>query len=147
MTVYSENRRAGFDYEVIETLEAGMELFGTETKSTRAGRANITGAYVVIRGNEAWLLGADIPAWQPKNAPERYDPKRTRRLLLKADEIKRLIGKNQEKSLTLVPLKIYNKNQLLKLAIGICRPRRKADKREKLKKEEAKREIKKISGM
>ncbi len=137
------NKRAYFDYQILETFEAGIELFGFEVKAIKNGRINIAGSYVVIRDNEAYLLNADIPAYQPKNAPENYDSKRTRRLLLKKSEIKTLIGRTQEKGLTLLPLKVYTKGRknLIKIEIGLGKSRKKADKREVLKKREVGREI------
>lgn len=141
--VITTNKRAYFDHEILETFEAGIELKGFEVKSIKNGRINLAGSYVVFRENQFWLLGADIPAYQPKNAPEDYDSKRTRRLLLKNNEIKELIGRTQEKGLTLLPLKVYTKGKLnlIKIEIGLAKSRKKADKRELLKKREADREM------
>src|SRR3989344_5995193 len=100
MKVLSENRRARFDYDIIETYEAGIELIGTEVKSVKQNRLNLAGSYGIIRENEAWLLNADIPPYQPKNAPPDYDSKRSRRLLLHEKEIKALTGKLHEKGLS-----------------------------------------------
>ena len=143
--VIATNKRAYFDYEILETYEAGIELLGFEVKSIKTGRVNLAGAYVVIRGNQAWLLNADIPAYQPKNAPPDYDPKRTRRLLLKKSEITNLIGRTQEKGLTLLPLKVYTKGKSgkIKIEIGLAKSKKKADKREAIKKREAEREMRK----
>ena len=143
MPILAENKRAKYDYEILETLEAGMELRGFEVKAIRSGRINLSGSYVVIRGGEAWLLNSNIAPYQPKNIPEKYDSKRTRRLLLKKFQIKNLIGRIQEKGLTLLPLKVYTKNRNLKLEIGLGKSRRKADKREMLKKRDIEREIEK----
>jgi len=141
--VITTNKRAYFDHEIIETYEAGVELRGFEVKSIKNGRINLAGSYVIFRENQFWLLNADIPAYQPKNAPEDYDSKHTRRLLLKKNEIKELIGRTQEKGLTLLPLKVYTKGKsnLIKIEIGLAKSRKKADKRELLKKREAMREI------
>lgn len=141
MPIITTNKRAYFDYNILETFEAGIEFFGFEVKSIRAGRINLAGSYVLIRGNQAWLLNADIPPYQPKNAPQDYDSKRTRRLLLKKSEIKNLIGRIQEKGLTLLPLKVYTKNRKIKLEIGLAKSRKKADKRELIKKRDIEREI------
>src|SRR5437870_5078093 len=92
----AENRRARFDYEILETLEAGLELSGGEIKSIRAGKANLAGSYVIIRGGEAWLINAQIPPYQPKNTLPDYDPGHTRRLLLKKTEIAHLLGRTSE---------------------------------------------------
>ncbi|MEK7146823.1 MAG: SsrA-binding protein SmpB [Patescibacteria group bacterium] len=143
MQVITVNKRAGFEYEILETYEAGIALKGFEVKSVKSGRIGISGAYAVIKNNEAWLINADIPPYQPKNTPADYDPKQTRRLLLRKEEIKTLIGRTQEKGLTLTPLKVYIKKGRIKLEIGLGKSRKKADKRQVIKKREIKREIKK----
>ena len=102
---------------------------------------NLAGSYVVIRGNEAWLLNASIPPYQPANAPNTYDALRTRRLLLHKAEIKKLIGRTSEKGLTIVPLKVYNKKTRIKLLIGLARHKNIRDKRETIKRRQAQREI------
>lgn len=102
---------------------------------------NLAGSYAIIRNNEALLINADIPPYQPKNAPQDYDSKRARRLLLKKSEIKNLIGRTAEKGLTLLPLKVYIKNRRVKMEIGLGRNRKKADKRELIKKRDILREI------
>ncbi len=144
MPIITTNKRAYFDYRILETYEAGIELKGFEVKATKNGRINLAGAFAIIKNNQIWLLNADIPAYQPKNAPEDYDSKRTRRLLLKKSEIKNLIGRIQEKGLTLAPLKVYTKgeNGKIKIEIGLAKSRKKADKRELIKKRDAKRECK-----
>ena len=144
MNVLAENRRARFDYEVLDHYEAGIELLGTEVKSVKGGRLNLSGSYGVIRGSEAWLLGADIPAYQPKNAPEGYDPKRTRRLLLTRHEIKGLEGRLHEKGLVLVPLRAHLKNGLVKIELGLARSKKTRDKRETLKRRAHEREIERL---
>jgi SsrA-binding protein len=95
-----ENKRVGFDFQILETIEAGMELFGYEVKSLRAGHGSLKGSRVLARGGEAYLVGATIPAWQPANAPKSFDPERPRRLLLKKKEIDLVRG--EEKGLRLV---------------------------------------------
>jgi len=146
------NKRAYFDYEILENFEAGIELKGYEVKSIKTGRINLAGSYVVIRNNQAWLLNADIPPYQPKNMPADYDPKRTRRLLLKRFEINKITGQSGKRAmprsdakrllsgLTLVPLKVYTKGKTgrIKIEIGLGKSRRKVDKRELIKKREAK---------
>lgn len=144
MPIITTNKRAYFDYEILETYEAGIELKGFEVKSIKTGRINLSGSYVVIRDKQPCLLNADIPPYQPKNTPENYDPKRTRRLLLQKSEIKNLIGRTQEKGLTLVPLKVYTKNNKIKIEIGLAKSRKKRDKRELIKKRDAEREIRKF---
>lgn len=137
----SENRRARFDYEILETYEAGIELTGQEVKSMKSGQFNLNGSHVILKNGEAWLLNAQIPPYQPKNAPENYDPERTRRLLLHSSEIKSLTGRLHEKGLTLVPLNSHLKKNLIKLDLGLGRSRKKQDKRELLKKRAVEKEI------
>ena len=141
--ILAENRRARFDYDILETYEAGIELLGQEVKSVKGGRCNLSGAYAILRGGEVVLLNAEIPAYQPKNAPADYDPSRTRRLLLRRDEIRGLVGKLHQKSLTLIPLQMYVKRGLIKVLLGLGRSRKKHDKREVLKKRGAEREMRK----
>ncbi|MEK7086772.1 MAG: SsrA-binding protein, partial [Patescibacteria group bacterium] len=113
----SENKKAGFDYEILEKFQAGIELTGHETKSAKTGRLNLTGSHAIVRDNEIFLVGANIQSFQPGNAPESYDPQRTRKLLLKREEIKYLLGKTKA-GLTLVPLRAYTNRGLIKLEIG-----------------------------
>lgn len=135
------HKRARFDFEILESVEAGIELLGTEVKSLRAKRGKLEGAHIVIRGGEAFLVGAEIPAYQMKNAPPGYDPDRARKLLLTTDQIQEIAHKNEQKGLTLIPLSLYNKGRLLKLSIGIARGKKKTDKRETIKKREADRDM------
>lgn len=152
MQPFAENRRAKFDYEILDTYEAGIELLGTEVKSVKNGRMNLGGSYAVLRLGEArakhgrstseiWLVNADIPAYQPKNAPPDYDSKRSRRLLLKQSEIKELTGKLHEKGLSLLPLKAYPKHGFVKIELGLGKSRKKSDKRELLKKRAVQKEM------
>lgn len=136
------NRHARFDYEILDTYEAGIELLGFETKSVKTGHINLTGSFVVIRDEQAVLLNATISPYQPKNAPKDYEPDRTRRLLLHKKEIRELLGKTSQKGLTIVPLKVYNKRGRVKILIGLARNKQKHDKRETIKKRDVTREIK-----
>ncbi len=142
MKILAENRKARFDYEILEKFEAGMVLIGQEVKSIKSGRISIKGSYVVLKGEEPYLIGANVPPYQPKNAPPDYEPERSRKLLLTKSEIKHLIGKTKEKGLTSVPLRVYTKRGKVKLEFGIGKGRKKADKRELIKKREAERELK-----
>lgn len=144
MQSLAKNKRAFFDYEILEKYEAGIELLGIEVKSVRAGRMNIQNAYANVRGMEIWLLNADIPAYQPKNAPAGYESTRSRRLLLHKAEIETLIGKIKEKNLTLLPLRVYNKGRRLKIELGLGRHKKKVDKREAIKKREVKKDIARV---
>ncbi len=136
-----ENKRVGFDYSIVEEMEAGLELFGFEVKSLRAGHGSLKGARVVARGGEAYLVGSTIPAWQPANAPKSYDPERTRRLLLSKREIAHISSAEGEKRLTIVPLKVYNKGRNLKLLIAIAKGKKRQDKRQSIKARDEKRNI------
>ena len=141
--VLAENKKAGYDYEILDKYEAGIVLTGQEVKSIKTGKASIKGSYVVIRDEEVFLVGAIVSPYQPKNSPVDYDPQRTRKLLLKKAEIKELIGKSKEKGFALVPLKIYSKYAKIKLAFGLGKGKKKTDKRETIKKRDAQREIQK----
>ncbi len=145
MQALAENKRARFDYEILEIFQAGIELTGHEVKSLKKRGGSLFGGHVMIRNNEAKLVGLEIPSFQPENAPKDYAHDRTRRLLLKKDEIKHLFGKTQE-GLTIVPIKLYNNNRgKIKVEIALARGRKKHDKRELLKKRESIREIRKIT--
>lgn len=143
MSVLAENKKARFDYDISETIEAGMELLGFEVKSIKAGRIDLPGSQAIVRGGEAYLVGANIPAFQPKNAPADYDPKRARRLLLHKEEISRL-GGFLENNYYLVPLAAHLKNGMVKLELGLGRHRKKGDKREVIKKREVQKRIKRV---
>lgn len=144
MKTIAENKKAYFVYQILETFEAGMVLIGQEVKSIKSGRINLAGSYVVLKNEEVYLIGATIPPYQPKNAPPDYEPDRSRKLLLKKKEINYLIGKSKERSLTFVPLRIYNKNGKLKLEFGLAKGKKKFDKRELLKKRDAEREMSRL---
>ena len=144
MTEYIRNKRVSFDFEILETYEAGVVLFGHEVKALRAGKASLNGAYVVIRGGEAWLLGASISPYQVANIPKSYDPERTRKLLLKPKELAELEQKGEQQGLTIVAIKWYNSGRHIKLQIALARGKKKADKREKLKERDTKRDILRI---
>ncbi|MBU6141857.1 SsrA-binding protein SmpB [Patescibacteria group bacterium] len=146
MKTLAENRKARFDYEILETYEAGVALIGQEVKSIKAGHANLTGSYVLIRPDGAELINAQIPAFQIKNAPAGYDPGRTRRLLLTKKELRYLLGKAKEGGLTMVPLSIYDKGRRIKVAVGLARHKKAHDKRETIKRRETERELRREWG-
>jgi len=143
-----ENKKAYFNYQILEKLEAGISLIGQEVKSIKSGRINLAGSYVVLKGPvkgghpEVFLIGANIPPYQPKNALPDYNPERSRKLLLKKSEIKSLIGKVKQKGLTLVPLRVYTKRGKIKLEFGVARGKKKFNKRELIRRREAEREMK-----
>lgn len=135
-----ENRQARFNYEILEKIEAGIALLGTEVKSIREGRANIKEGYADIRDGEVFLVGAHISPYSHGNISN-HDPLRERKLLLNEREIHRLQGKVMEKGLTIVPLRLYLKGRLIKLELGVARGKKVADKREDIRKRDQEREI------
>ncbi len=141
MKIFSENKKAYFDYEILEKFEAGLVLLGTEVKSIRGGHIALTSSYVVLRNEEAFLIGTKIPAYQPKNAPADYNPERQRKLLLNRKEINFLAGKSNMRGFSLIPLKVYEKNGRIKLEFGLAKGKKKFNKKEEIKKREIEREI------
>lgn len=141
MKTLAHNKRAKFDYRLIETYEAGLHLLGTEVKSVRAGNASLRGAFVTIHEGEAWLTNATIPPWQIKNAPANYDPTRPRRLLLKKSELKHLTGSRQAGGLTIIPVRLYPKGGTLKLEIALARGKKKYDKKQQKKERDIARDV------
>ncbi len=142
MSIYANNSKVLFDYEVLKKFSSGIQLVGTEVKSVRGGKLNLRGSFVAIRGSEAFLVNAEIPAYQPKNTASDYDPRGARKLLLSKKEIEELGVAEQTKGLTIVPLSVYNKGRFLKLDIAIARGKKKFDKRQAIKKRDTEREIK-----
>lgn len=136
-----EHKRVHFDYELIKTFEAGMQLFGGEVKSLRAHHGKLEGAHVTVRGGEAFLIGMEIPPYQSGAATESHEALRNRRLLLQRSELSELAKAEETQGLTIVPISVYNKGRVIKIAIAIARGKKKADKRESIKKREAEREI------
>lgn len=136
----SQNRRARHEYEVLDTLECGIMLVGSEVKSLRTGKVSIEEAYGRVKGDEVWLVGCDIPEYLQANQFN-HQPKRPRKLLLHRREIGKFASKAYETGLTLVPLKLYFKKGKAKVLLGICRGRKMHDKREKLKKQSVDRDI------
>lgn len=141
MKTIALNKRARYDYQILEKWQAGLVLKGFEVKAIKTGHISLQGAYVTIKDNQAHLINAHIPPYQPANTPDNYDTRRSRKLLLTKKEIKTLIGKTKQKGLTLVPLRVYTKRGRVKIEIGLGKGKKKRDKREDIKKKEAKREI------
>jgi len=141
MKILAVNKRARHDYEILEKYKAGIVLTGQEVKSIRLGRMSLKGAFVVVKGEEVFLIGANIPPYQPKNAPSDYNSQRSRKLLLRKSEIKQIIGKSKQKGLTMVPLIVYTDRRKIKIEFALCKGKKKADKREQIKKREIQREI------
>ncbi len=134
------NRRARYEYAIEETLEAGIVLTGTEIKSIRAGRANLAEAYARVEHGEAWLIGAHIAPYEQGNR-NNHPPTRVRKLLLHRDQIAELAGKSQAKGLTLVPLKLYIRDGMAKLELGVARGKKAHDKRRIIAERDARREL------
>ncbi len=127
---FATNPRAYFDYNILETMEAGLKLLGHEVKSIRAGKVSLKGTYVKILGGEPWLVGATVSPYQAGNTEEGYDIQRSRKLLLKKSEVQYLIDKSEEPGITIVPIKLYAKNGVIKLEIGVGKGKKKFDKRD-----------------
>ncbi len=136
-----KNRKATFNYEILDTLEAGAELFGFEVKALRGGLGSLEGAYVIVKNGEVFLKNAFIPPYQEKNTPEGYDPRRLRKLLLKKAQIFDITEQKKSGSLTLIPLSWYNKGRRMKLSVGLARSKKKFDKRETIKKRDVERDL------
>ena len=135
----ASNKKARHDYEILESLEAGLELTGTEVKAARAGKVQLKDSYVELRENQAFLVGAHISPYSHGNR-ENHEPERARRLLLSRREINRLFGRTQLKGLTVVPLAVYLKGNWIKMEIALVQGKKTFDKRETEKKKEADRE-------
>lgn len=137
--IVSDNRKARYLYEILETYEAGIVLEGTEVKSIRAGKVNLQDAYALIRGGEAWLLNAHISPFEKASGYFNHDPRRSRKLLLHKEQINKLLGQVEQKGLTLVPLKMYLKGGRVKVDIAVGRGKKLHDKREDIRQRDDKR--------
>lgn len=135
------NRKASFNYEILEKYTAGIELFGFEVKSLQKGQGSIEGARVTIKAGEAFLIGMTISPYQVNNTPETYNPERNRRLLLNKKEILELEKAEGTKGLTIVPISVYNIRSRIKLDIAIVKGKKKFDKRESIKKHDTMRDV------
>lgn len=143
MTVWAENRRAFFDYQILARLEAGIVLSGFEVKAVKAGRVDLSESYVKIGpDNKVILINAKIFPLQPENLHQDYRVDRSRELLLTKKEIKNLLGKLQERRLTFLPLRLYNKKGLIKVELGLAKSKRQFEKRELLRQKAIERELK-----
>jgi SsrA-binding protein len=138
-----ENRKAKHNYLVLDALECGLALVGSEVKSLRAGKVSLDEAYARLKEGEVWLVGCDIAEYSQANQFN-HPPRRVRKLLLHRREIKRFAGRATEKGLTLVPLKVYFKLGRAKVLLGLCRGKQRHDKRQAMKQAEAKREIQRV---
>ena len=141
--VLAENRRARHDYAVLDTIECGIVLSGTEVKSARRGGVALAGSYAAVLGGELWLVGADISAYEYGNRFN-HDPKRNRKLLVHSKEVAELKMKSEAKGLTLIPLRLHLKRGRVKLDIGICRGKALHDKRASLKEKAIRRDMERM---
>ncbi len=142
MAILAENKKARFDYEILETFEAGLVLSGVEAKSAKHNRIDLIDSYVRVNSQkEVVLVNAKIYPFQPENTPKEYKQDRSRKLLLSKKEIKTLLGRLQEKKLTAVPLKVYTSNNRVKLLVGVAKSKRQFEKRELLRKKAVDREV------
>jgi SsrA-binding protein len=140
MPTLAKNKKATFNYDLIEKFEGGLVLAGSEVKSAKAGQINMQGAYLTIRDNELWLRKMHISPYKKagdKNAP----PERDRKVLVHKRELKKLIGKKDAQGLTFVPISVYTKGDLVKLSFALARGKKKYEKREDIKKKDIKRQI------
>jgi SsrA-binding protein len=142
MSTLATNKKARFDYEILEKIEGGLKLTGPEVKSVKAGHVQLKGAFLHIQKNELWLKGAYIALYKPAaKHQEGYDPYQDRKVLVHRRELSRLIGKRQADGLTLVPLSIYTKGDLVKLEFAVARGKKKYEKRDSIKKRDVERDI------
>jgi SsrA-binding protein len=140
----SENKKAYFNYELLDRFEAGLALNGQEVKSIKTFGVNLAGSYVVLRNGEFFWIGAKVPPYQPGNAPSNYEEERARKILLTKAEIRQLIGKTAQKGLTMVPLVIYTKAGKINLEFALAKGKKKFDKKELIRKRETEKELKRI---
>jgi len=137
--IVAQNRAASYNYDLLDTLEAGLMLVGTEVKTLREGKGSLREAYADIRGGEAWLVNFHIPEYQP-GGPRNHDPLRKRKLLLHRREVERLHVQTQQKGMTIVPTKIYFRDGIAKCELSVARGKKFHDRRESERQKEAKRE-------
>src|SRR4051794_25278561 len=141
----AQNKKARYDYTILDTYEAGVVLSGTEVKSLRAGRASLVDAYAEVKDGEVWLQGVHIPEYT-LGTWNNHAPRRRRKLLLHRDEISKLIGKTRESGLTIVPLQLYFKDGYAKVEIALAKGKKSHDKRQALAERDAAREINRVVG-
>ncbi len=141
MPILVDYKKAHFNYEILEKFEAGIELSGFEVKSLKKKQGSLEGSYVIVRGGEAFAVDVFVPPYQENNTPKGYEARRNRKLMLDRTEIRRLADMEGGKGLTIVPISIYNKGDLIKVSVAVVRGKKKFDKRETIKKRETDREI------
>ena len=143
MGVLAVNKRANFDYQLLDEFEAGLVLSGQEVKSIRLGQVSLKESFVTLKGNELYLTNAFVSPYKPAGVKQVNDPTRARKLLLRKSEIRQLIGKVRIQGLTLVPIKLYTKKRLIKVRFAVAKGKKQYDKRQDIAKREAKRKIEK----
>lgn len=141
MTALVRNKKAGFNYEIVERYEAGIELFGFEVKALKKGTGSLEGSFVILKNGELFLKNSYIPPYQEKNTPDSYDPYRMRKLLMKKSEIEKVAEDKKGQGLTIIPISWYNKNNKIKLGVALARGKKKYDKRETIKKRDQERDL------
>ena len=146
MPTLAVNRRARYDYEILETVTAGISLLGHEVKSIKGQKANLTGSYAIIRGNEVLLVGMTVPPYDKAGKLENYDPQRTRKLLLRKEETKKIAGQLFQRGLALLPLNIFSLRGVIKVELGLGKGRKQYDKRSQARKKELERELTTVIG-
>lgn len=144
MPTLTTNKKALFNYQILEKFEAGIILTGAEVKSAKAGQINLKGSYITTRNNELWLTNAHISPYKMASTQRDYNPTQSRKLLLTRKEISALIGKLSAKGLTILPLSVYTKGSLVKVKIGVCRGKKQHDKREIIRKRESDRRLQRL---
>lgn len=144
MPTLAVNRKAGFDYERLESFEAGLVLTGQEVKSIRAGGAKIDTGHIIVNKGELWLIGANVAPYKRASNLEDYDPARTRKLILHQKEIRQLIGKLSEKGLTAVPVSLYTRGNRIKLELWLARGKKTFEKKQKIKERDINRDVQRI---
>lgn len=138
---FADNRKARYDYETLEEFDAGIVLSGQEVKSIREGNANLTGSYIIFDRGELWIKNLTIAPYSKSGVLEGYDPQKPRKILLRRKELQSLLGKIQQKGLTLIPISLYPHARRIKLKFGLCRGKKSHDKRESLKRRDIERDV------
>jgi SsrA-binding protein len=141
MPTLVENKKAHFEYEILDKFEAGIELLGFEVKSLKLKKGSLDGAYAIVRGGEAFISNMLVPPYQTGNTPPDYEPRRNRRLILTKEEIRKLAEVESGRNLTIIPISVYTKGNRIKVSIAVVRGKKKYDKRQTTMGREADREI------
>jgi SsrA-binding protein len=141
MPTLATNKKALFDYDLLDEFEGGLVLTGAEVKSAKKGSVNLQGAYLTLHNNELWLRGAHIGKYAPAGEQKGYDPTHDRKVLVRKEQIKKILGKKESQGLTIVPINVYTKGALVKLSFALARGKRKHEKRESIKKKDIEKHV------